>query len=60
MRRERLLQIKIDVFAQRVGLHFKNEQVAQIRNQVGHEPHHVLAGLGLFVKKLDGIGGFAA
>ena len=42
---KRLLQLRRGFVRQRVRLHFADEQIAQIRNQIGHQFHHVLAGL---------------
>ena len=50
---ERLLQFRIDIVRDRVRFGFKHEQVAQIRNQVRHQTHHVFAGFALLVEDVE-------
>ena len=53
LRAERFLQLKIDIFTERIRFDLEDEKIAEIRDQVRHQTHHVFAGFGLVVQQLD-------
>ena len=53
VRGKRLLHVRIDVLLERVRLGFEHEQIAQVCDQVRHEPHHVLAAFTLLMQQID-------
>jgi hypothetical protein len=55
---EGFLYVRIDIFLQRIRLGLENEQISQIRDQVRHQTHHVLAAFRLLVEELECAGRF--
>ena len=51
--RERFLRFRIDIFLERIRLGLKHEQIAQIADQIRHQPHHVFASFALLVKNIE-------
>ena len=47
------MHVRVDIFRKRIGLCFKHEQIAQIGDQIRHEPHHVFSSITLRMQQFD-------
>ena len=47
-----------DIISQRIGLYLKHQQIAEVGHGVGHQFHHILAGIALIVQELERSGRF--
>ena len=59
MRRKRLPNFVTDIVSQRIRLHLKHQQIAEVGDGIGHEFHHIFAGIALLVQKPKRTGSFA-
>ena len=50
---ERCLHVRLDVFLQCVRFRLEYKQIAQVRNQIRHETHHIFPGVTLLMQQID-------
>src|SRR4029450_1373425 len=52
--------MNLDIFLKRIRLCLEYEQIAQVSDQVRHEPHYVLANITLLMQQIDRACSFAS
>ena len=54
------MHFSLHIFLQRIRLYLEYEQIAQVSDQVRHQPHHVLAGITLLMQQINRVRSFTS